>query len=273
VVSAAFLNPDGSKALVAFNDTTSTKTFQIQWGTQSLAYALPSYAGATFTWTGTQTGGYSVNPANQIQASSFNFTYRLQTEPTTDTLGGYDVGYANNGFYVLYQNVNLAAGFTNVTARVASAGSGGTIDFRLDSLTGPRIGLITIPITGGWQTWQTVSGPLAAASGLHNLFLVFRGTTGIGNLNWFQFSGALPPAPPSGLTALAGNELVDLSWTASTGAVSYNIKSAIVSGGPYTTIANVATTTFTKTGLVNGTNYYYVVSALNDAGEAQTQLR
>ena len=132
MVSAAFLNPDGSKALVAFNDTTSSKTFQVQWGSQSFTYTLASFAGATFTWTGTQSGGYTVNPTNQIQASSFNSISGLQTEPTTDTLGGYNLGYADNGDYAVYRNVNFAAGFTNVTARVASAG-GGSLEFRLDS--------------------------------------------------------------------------------------------------------------------------------------------
>ena len=54
MVSAAFLNPDGSKALVAFNDTTGSQTFQVQWGSQLFSYTLASYAGATFTWTGTK---------------------------------------------------------------------------------------------------------------------------------------------------------------------------------------------------------------------------
>jgi glucosylceramidase len=44
VVSAAFKNPDGSKALVCFNDTTASKTFQVQWGGQSFSYSLASYA-------------------------------------------------------------------------------------------------------------------------------------------------------------------------------------------------------------------------------------
>jgi glucosylceramidase len=201
VVSAAFLNPDGSKALVAFNDTTSNQTFQVQWGSQSFTYTLASFAGATFTWTGTQSGGYTVNPTNQIQASGFNSVFGLQTEPTTDLWGGYDVGYANNGDYAVYRNVNFAAGFTNVNARIASAGSGGTLEFRLDSPTGALIGVATLPVTGGWQTWQTVSGSVSNVSGLHNLYIVFKGGSGVGNLNWFQFSGALAPAAPTGMTA------------------------------------------------------------------------
>jgi glucosylceramidase len=267
VVSAAFLNPDGSKALVAFNDTTSGQTFQVQWGSQSFTYTLTSFAGVTFTWTGAQSGGYTVNPTNQIQASSFNAVSGLQTEPTTDSVGGYDVGYADNGDYAVYQNVNFAAGFTNVNARIASAG-GGTLEFRLDSPTGPRIAYVTIPNTGGWQTWQTVSGSVTGASGLHNLYLVFTGGSGIGNLNWFQFGGALAPAAPTGLTATAGVAQVALSWTGSVGATSYNVKRGTTSGGPYPYVTNVTTTSYTNTGLVNGTTYYYVVSALNAVGES-----
>jgi fibronectin type 3 domain-containing protein len=76
------------------------------------------------------------------------------------------------------------------------------------------------------------------------------------------------PAPPSGLVATPGNGQVGLSWTASTGASSYNVKRATVSGGPYTTVASPTGTTFTNTGLTNGTTYYYVVSAVNAAGES-----
>lgn len=78
-----------------------------------------------------------------------------------------------------------------------------------------------------------------------------------------------PPAAPTGLTATAGNNQVALAWNASAGATGYNVKRATVSGGPYTTIApNSASTSFTDTTAVNGTTYYYVVSALNAAGES-----
>jgi cellulose 1,4-beta-cellobiosidase len=69
--------------------------------------------------------------------------------------------------------------------------------------------------------------------------------------------------------ATAGNAQVSLSWTASSGATSYNVKRATVSGGPYTTVATgVTVTNYTNTGLTNGTTYYYVVSAVNSVGES-----
>ena len=187
IVSVAFVNPDGSRVLVAFNDTTSSNRFQVQWGERSFTYSLPGLNGATFRWSGRQTGSYAMSAKTQIQASSFNATSGLQTEGTTDTLGGYSVGYAEGGDYAVYQNVDFGSGVAGVDVRVASGGTGGTLELRVDAVTGPLLGEIPIPITGGWQSWVTVSGAASGATGVRTLFLVFRGTTQIGNVNWFRF--------------------------------------------------------------------------------------
>ena len=66
---------------------------------------------------------------------------------------------------------------------------------------------------------------------------------------------------PTGLTATAGNAQVALSWT-SNGATSYNVKRSLTSGSGYVVLTNTATTSYTDTTAVNGTTYYYVVSAI-----------
>ena len=50
----AYKNPDGSKALIAYNDNTSSQAFTIQWGNENFSYTLPAKGLATFTWSGTQ---------------------------------------------------------------------------------------------------------------------------------------------------------------------------------------------------------------------------
>jgi hypothetical protein len=77
-----------------------------------------------------------------------------------------------------------------------------------------------------------------------------------------------PPAAPANLQATAGNAQVMLTWSASASATSYNVKRSTTSGGPYAILSSPTVTNFTDTGLTNGTTYYYVVSALNSAGES-----
>jgi hypothetical protein len=76
------------------------------------------------------------------------------------------------------------------------------------------------------------------------------------------------PGAPSGLTATPGNGQAGLAWTAASGATAYRIHRSTVSGGPYTTIqSNWTGTSFTDTGLTNGTTYFYVVTGTNGVGE------
>jgi hypothetical protein len=84
---------------------------------------------------------------------------------------------------------------------------------------------------------------------------------------------AAPPQPvapptPTSLTATAGDKQVSLTWNASSGATSYHVKRSTVSGGPYTQVASTTVANDTDASLTDGTTYYYVVSALNSAGES-----
>jgi uncharacterized protein (TIGR03790 family) len=122
-------------------------------------------------------------------ASAFdNSSGGVQTEGCSE--GGMDVGSITDGSYTVYKAVPLADARTFV-ARVASAGSGGNIEVHLDGPTGALLGSCSVPVTGDWQTWTTQTCSLSAASGPHDVYLVFTGAGDGGgnifNLQWFAF--------------------------------------------------------------------------------------
>jgi fibronectin type 3 domain-containing protein len=116
---------------------------------------------------------------------------------------------------------------------------------------------------------------MKSACGLRSLFVspsfvtLAVALTGCGGASYGGGGGGgNAPLAPANLTATASNMQVNLTWSTSAGATSYNVKRGATSGGPYTQIVNQAATTYTDSGLTNGTTYYYVVSALNTYGES-----
>ncbi len=193
IASVAFQNPDGSIALIAYNTLSTSQTFNVQWGAMSFSYTLPATAAATFTWSGNEVGTTPpIAATSQMQGSSFSTEQGLETETTSDSTGEYDLGYLTPNSYVEYENVDFgtapATPVSTVNVRTASDGNGGTATFYLDSMTSTPIATVTLPVTGGWQTWQTVNAPVTSVSGVHTLYVVFNGSTSsIANVNWFQF--------------------------------------------------------------------------------------
>ena len=84
-----------------------------------------------------------------------------------------------------------------------------------------------------------------------------------------------PLAAPA-VTAAASDKVVALSWAAVPGAATYNVYRSLTPGGEGTTpyAAGDANTTFTDTGLTDGTTYYYQVTAadplIEGSGSAET---
>jgi glucosylceramidase len=57
VRNVAWKNPDGSKALIAYNTSTGNQSVRVNWGNSSFTYTLPGHTSATFTWAGNQGSG------------------------------------------------------------------------------------------------------------------------------------------------------------------------------------------------------------------------
>ena len=117
---------------------------------------------------------------------------------TSDIGGGYTLSYVAAGEWVKYSVSVAAAGSFALEARVASPGAGGTFHVEVDGVD--LTGSLTVPNTGGWQAWQSISvSGIALAAGPHVMRVVFdtNGAAGFwGNLNSLRWSvpGAAPPA-------------------------------------------------------------------------------
>ena len=142
----------------------------------------------TMTGAGAPQNG-TLDPYARQEAETIAWSSGVETERSAG--GGMNVGYLDNGDHIKVKGVAFGAGATAFSARVASATSGGRIEVRLGSLTGPVAGTCTAPGTGGWQAWTTVTCPVSGATGTQDLYLRFAGGSGyLFNVDWWQFSGA-----------------------------------------------------------------------------------
>ena len=92
--------------------------------------------------------------------------------------------------------------------------------------------------------------------------------TNILNTTVFDHVTITPQVAPSSLIANPGNAQVLLAWSPVTGVSNYDVKRSLVSGGPYAVVAgSVNATNYLDGAVSNGTMFYYVVSATNNAGE------
>ncbi len=122
--------------------------------------------------------------------------YRTGVDPDIQTLSGdatggnFYIGQTKTGEWLEY-TVNIAsAGDYNLGFRVASAGAGGKFHLEVDGIV--KTAQLTIPNTGAWNSWQTVTQnnvTLPAGTHVVRLFLDSVGATGsVGNFNYLTFT-------------------------------------------------------------------------------------
>ena len=136
-----------------------------------------------------------------IEAESFSAMSGVQTEDCWGDGGGLDVGWIDTGDWMNY-TINPSATATYIVElRVASNSSGGTVNLMSGSTV---LATITIPVTGGWQTWTTVSCPVPIGLAAGNQTIRLNVVSGGWNINWMRFAApSLPPSHSLGITAPA----------------------------------------------------------------------
>ncbi|QMV43160.1 cellulase family glycosylhydrolase [Cohnella cholangitidis] len=202
-------------------------------------------AGTLTTWGNTVVNGPNGIAATSVQATVFGNGGTVPSAPAGLT------ATAGNAQATL--NWTASSGATSYTVKRATT-SGGPYTIVATGVTATSY--TNTGLTNGTTYYYVVSASNAAGASPNS-----------SQASATPSAGTPIPAAPTGLTATAGNAQASLSWTASSGATSYTVKRAATSGGPYADVATgVTSTSYTNTGLTNGTTYYYVVSATNSAG-------
>jgi glucose/arabinose dehydrogenase len=135
----------------------------------------------------TDAGGLTTHSIRTLQprhrqAEHFSDQSGIQIAGHGSAEGGSTAGFTDDGDWISFEPYALGDART-FTARIASAGPGGTIEVRAQSVTGTLLGTVTVPSTGGWESYQDVTGGLSGGSAEPtSLYLVFKGPSGQGNL-------------------------------------------------------------------------------------------
>lgn len=126
----------------------------------------------------------------------------VDIEATSDTGGGYDIGWIDANEWWAYPNVTIpTSGSYTVSMRVASP-SGGTAAIDLNAGSIP-LGDMSLPVTGGWQTWATVSRTVTINAGTYSLGVFAK--TGDWNFNWIEITRNGQSSSSSSSSSSSGN--------------------------------------------------------------------
>jgi len=227
-------------------------------------------SGITYSDTGVQAGGHSgswegYNQSSDDGAYQIAGNYQIQMGDQF-TLTWWSQGEWN-GTSSSYAGTNASDPFQTVTLLRAVA-----TNTAFSSTV--RLALQTNGMPGGTWTPYTLTYTAGSADAGKYIGVSFVTAKNSGKTSgtWaayddFNLTVVSIPLAPGGLTASAGNGQVILNWNPVANAGGYYVRRSLVSGGSYTVIVtNLTSTIFTNTGLANGTTYYYVVSAFNQAG-------
>jgi endoglucanase len=168
-------------------------------GTQTIRIYSTSN-GWNFNWWEIAGAGTSTPPptgtTTRIEAENYTSMSGVQPESTTDAGGGQDVGYIDTGDWMDYTVSISAAGTFPVNLRVASPGGS---QLQIKNSAGTVLATVTIPATGGWQNWQTVTANITLPAG--SQVIRIYASSSAWNINWWEIgTTASTTPPPSGTT-------------------------------------------------------------------------
>jgi predicted esterase len=167
---------------------TVSTTIALTSGVQTLRIESASGAGWNFNWMEFTTGGSATPPATaipaKIEAENYTTMNGVLTENTSDVGGGKNIGWVDMGDWMDFAINAPSAGTYTLKFRIATPYSGAQIQVKNGS--GTVLSTVNLPITGGFQTWQTVSSTLNLPAGVQTIRLQSNSSAGW-NINWIEF--------------------------------------------------------------------------------------
>ncbi|MHA7057421.1 carbohydrate-binding protein [Aquimarina sp. M1] len=133
-----------------------------------------------YNFVSNSTGSLSI--PGKIEAENYTAEFGTELENTTDVGGGKNVGYLDVNDILEYNVQVSGTDHYNFDIRVASLDKSGSINVIVDNQSQKTINL---PVTGGWQNWQTLTSSIYLTQGNHQL--KFEVVNSGFNLNWYNF--------------------------------------------------------------------------------------
>ncbi|MBN1599843.1 MAG: family 16 glycosylhydrolase [Bacteroidales bacterium] len=202
----------------------------------------------------------------KIEAEDFDAQFGTDTELATDEGGGLNVGWIDAGDWLDYVVDPATAGSYIIDYRIAAMSAEGEIALKNEA--GSTLVTTSLPVTGDWQSWTTVSSdPFDLPAGPQRL-RVYANIGGF-NLNWLEFrsvdpsNDTEPPTAPANLSAVMTTTTADLAWDASTDNVAVAGYNVLVNGSFAGTTSGL---TYHIDGLTKRTAYTFSVIAFDPAG-------
>lgn len=186
-----FLNNPSAQLSLDPNNLTSLMTLEVNGGVHlqldNISLGCINSEGCLQGPLALQTAAAPKADPIRIQAENFITQEGTGVEETTDEGGGENVAFVSSGDFVSYTFEAPAIGPYTVDYRVAS--KGGSSGFEM-SLDGGLIHSQSIPDTGDWQNWVTVTSPeFELAAGVYTMQIDFVDEDQ--NLNWLQIQPPL----------------------------------------------------------------------------------
>lgn len=186
-----FLNNSSAQLSLDPNNLTSLMTLEVDGGVHlqldNISLVCINSEGCLQGPLALQTAAAPKADPIRIEAENFITQEGTGVEETTDEGGGQNVAFVSSGDFVSYTFQAPAIGPYTVDYRVASKGGSNGFEMSLD---GGLIHSQSIPDTGDWQNWVTVTSPeFELAAGVYTMQIDFVDEDQ--NLNWLQIQPPL----------------------------------------------------------------------------------